>query len=120
MPEQPEVLTGGNTNPAVLRFEDQVERDAGPWSPVVHQVLRHLEDRGFAAPRSRGFSATRERLTFVPGLVVHPGHWDLLASDDALAQVFRRVREMHEALADITLPPDAHWHTIGADPRGPA
>jgi hypothetical protein len=26
-----------------------VIRDAGPWTPAVHALLRHLEDAGFAA-----------------------------------------------------------------------
>jgi hypothetical protein len=32
-----------------------VIRDAGPWTPAVHALLRHLEDVGFAAaPRLAG------------------------------------------------------------------
>ena len=120
MHDKPEVLTGGNTNPAVLRFGDEVERDAGPWTPAVHDVLRHLEARGFPAPRPRGLSGGRERLTYVPGLVVHPDHWDLVTDDAALGEVFWTIRRLHTALADYEVRPDAAWRTIGADPSGPA
>ena len=39
----------------VHRRGDVVIRDAGPWTPAVHALLRHLEDTGFAAaPRLVG------------------------------------------------------------------
>jgi hypothetical protein len=116
----PEVLTGGNTSTSVLRIGDVVERDAGPWTASVHRVLSYLADRGVAAPRPIGHTATRERLTFVPGSVVHPDHWDLLVSDEDLAEVFRCIARLHEALRDFPIPSNASWHTVGADPRGPA
>jgi hypothetical protein len=120
MSHGPEALTGGNTSTSVLRLGDVVERDAGPWTPWVHRVLLHLADRGFVAPRPLGFTASRERLTFVPGLVVHPDHWDLLVGHQALAEVFRRIAELHEALSDFAVPAAAVWQTVGADPHGPA
>ena len=39
----------------VYRRGDVVIRDAAPWTPAVHALLRHLEDAGFAAaPRLVG------------------------------------------------------------------
>ncbi|MCU1600349.1 MAG: kinase [Frankiales bacterium] len=116
MSDEPEVLTGGNTNPAVLRFGDEVERTAGWWTPAVHDVLRHLEAQGFPAPRSRGYAGERERVTYIPGPVVHPDHWDLLTSDPALAAVFGRIRDLHAALGPHTPAAGARWHAVGADP----
>src|SRR5438067_746137 len=47
-------LPGGGRS-VVHRRGDVVIRDAGPWTPAVHALLRHLEDVGFAvAPRLAG------------------------------------------------------------------
>jgi hypothetical protein len=56
---------------AVQRHGDIVLRDARPWTPSVHALLRHLESRGFeAAPRvvGSGFDDEgREMLTYIEG-----------------------------------------------------
>ena len=44
----------------VHRRGNVVIRDAGPWTPAVHALLRHLEDAGFAAaPRLSARAWTR-------------------------------------------------------------
>jgi hypothetical protein len=60
-------LVGGNTGGAV-RVGDTVRRHAGPWTPSVHALLRHLEGTGFdRAPRAPGFDERgREVLSFLP------------------------------------------------------
>ncbi len=55
MTDEPEVpLTGGDMT-AVVRVGDTVRRTAGPWTPAVHALLRHLRAAGFTqiprAPR---------------------------------------------------------------------
>ena len=69
MDEQP--LPGGNAGGAVLAG-GTVRRPAGPWTPAVHALLRHLEARGFAgAPRVLGLDEQgREILTYLPGETV--------------------------------------------------
>jgi len=66
---------------AVYRAGDIVIRDAGPWTPTVHALLRHLEEVGFhGAPRvvGSGFDAQgRETLSFVAGEFIQPGPWTL-------------------------------------------
>lgn len=119
MTDAPETLSGGNVSTTVVRWGDEVERDAGPWTPAVQGVLRHLEARGVAAPRARGFSRSRERVTYVPGDVVHPDRWHLLRTESALADVFASIRGLHDALADLVPPPDAPWRTLASDPAGP-
>jgi hypothetical protein len=61
----------------VYRRGDVVIRDAGPWTPAVHALLRHLEDAGFAAaPRLVGSGLDtdgREVLTFIDGEFTQPG-----------------------------------------------
>ena len=48
-------LTGGTLN-TVVRVGDTVRRPAGPWTPTVQALLRHVRDRGFdLAPEPLGF-----------------------------------------------------------------
>ena len=74
-----------------------VIRDAGPWTPAVHTLLRHLEDVGFAAaPRLVGSGLDtdgREVLTFIDGEFTPPGPWSL----DGAAAVGRMLRDLHRA-----------------------
>lgn len=65
-----EPLRGGNTTP-VVRVGDTVRRPVGPWTPAVHDLLRHLTAAGFAgSPRVLGIDESgREILEFVPGEV---------------------------------------------------
>jgi hypothetical protein len=118
VPSEPEVLRGGNVNPAVVRHGDVVHRRAGPWSPSVHALLRYLEQRDYPAPRVRGLDDDGEVLTFIAGDVVHPDNWGLLLHDEPLAEVMRLIRRYHDVVADYQPPADAVWHTLGADPSG--
>ena len=62
-----EILPGGINE--VVRIGDTVRRPAGPWSPNVHALLRHLE--GFpGVPRVVAEPADGyEHLSFLPGEV---------------------------------------------------
>ena len=44
-------LAGGDVTEGVVRIGDTVRRPAGPHSPLVHALLRHLEAAGFAKRR---------------------------------------------------------------------
>ena len=70
MPDDDEVLTGGNSS-AVSRRGSAVHRTAGPWTPTVHRLLEHLHSRGVTfLPRPLGFDEQgREVLTHLPGAV---------------------------------------------------
>jgi len=74
--DDPVLLQGGGRS-VVRRRGNVVIRDAGPWTPAVHALLRHLEDVGFAAaPRLVGSgldSDGREVLTFIDGEFTQPG-----------------------------------------------
>jgi chloramphenicol 3-O-phosphotransferase len=63
-----ERLPGGNAGGAVL-VDGTVRRPTGAWTPAVHDLLRHLEQRGFTgAPRVLGIDEQhREILTYLPG-----------------------------------------------------
>jgi Ser/Thr protein kinase RdoA (MazF antagonist) len=87
-----------------------VYRPAGPQSPAVLALLRHLDAAGFTgAPRVAGPGLTqdgREMVAYVPGTSPHPRAWN---SPDAAAGVGQLLRGMHDAAAGFTPPPAAAW-----------
>ena len=93
----------------VHRRGNVVIRDAGPWTPAVHALLRHLEDAGFAAaPRLVGSGLDtdgRELLTFIEGEFTQPGPRSL----DGAAAVGRMLRDLRQATGSFRPPPDAVW-----------
>lgn len=106
-----EPLTGPEGEPtSVLRYGGTVRRPAGPWTPAVHALLRHLESAGFAgSPRVVGDGYDEhghEVVTYLDGESVHPHAW----SDEGVWQVGRMLRELHQATATFRPPPDAVWH----------
>lgn len=111
-PEVP--LAGGNMNAGVVRVGDTVRRPAGPWTPAVHALLGHLHAVGFrGAPRPLGIDERgREILTFLPGVVAWPGHFDRLDGDAPLRRAARLIREFHDAVAGFAPPPGAQWQTL--------
>jgi hypothetical protein len=109
-------LAGGNVS-TVVRVGGTVRRVAGPHTPAVHAVLRHLEVAGFdAAPRALGYDRQgREVLSYVDGEV---GHFPLgpeWTDDATLAAVARLLRRFHDAQAGFEPPADARWF-FGAAP----
>jgi hypothetical protein len=115
-----EQLGGGNTHESVVRVGDTVRRPTGAWTPAVHALLDHLGASGFeAAPRALGLDADgREVVTYIPGDVVWPGHFDLLESDGALAEVAAVIRRYHDLVSTFVPPRDAVWWDLAADPTG--
>ncbi|HEV2009859.1 MAG TPA: phosphotransferase [Candidatus Limnocylindria bacterium] len=103
---------GGNLNSAV-RVGDTVRRRAGPWTPAVHALLRHLESVGFEAPRVLGTDDQgREILRFISG-EAHSGTIepvpDRIVADDHLLQAARLLHRYHDAVARFEPPPNARW-----------
>jgi hypothetical protein len=101
-------LPGGGRS-VVHRRGNAVIRQAGPWTPAVHALLRHLEDVGFAAaPRVIGSGldhAGREVLTFIDGEFTQPGPWSM----EGAAAVGSLLRDLHRATRSFRPPPDAVW-----------
>lgn len=93
----------------IVRRGDRVWRPMGPWSPAVHEYLRHLELAGFdGAPRVLGVEGDREVLSFLPGEVAadpawQPGHGHRLPAFtrtlESLRAAGRLLRGLHEAAA---------------------
>ncbi|MBK8050530.1 MAG: hypothetical protein IPK16_27550 [Anaerolineales bacterium] len=69
MPETEHLLSGGNVNIGVVRIGATVRRGQTAASPAVHQLLRHLEARGFdGCPRFLGTDEQgREVLSYIEG-----------------------------------------------------
>jgi hypothetical protein len=117
-PELVPLEGGGRT--VVHRAGDVVIRDAGPWTPSVHALLRHLELVGFdAAPRlvGSGFNeAGRETLTYIEGEFIDPGPWSLAG----VTEVGGLLRGLHQATSSFEPPANAKWFPWhGRDLGGP-
>jgi hypothetical protein len=89
------VLEGGCQTPGVVRVGDTVRRPAG--SPFVHELLRYMEDVGFAgSPRLLGMDEQgREVLTFVEGQVFHQ-HGERRLSEKQLTNSAALIRRLHD------------------------
>ncbi|HEY9410584.1 MAG TPA: phosphotransferase [Jiangellaceae bacterium] len=101
-------LPGGNVGGAV-RVGDTVRRPSGPWTPAVHDLLRHLAAAGLdAIPDVRGFDDQgREILGFLPGRSVDVDAE--VVSDALLAAAVRWVRRFHDAVATYRPPGPVRW-----------
>lgn len=97
----------------------RVLRPAGPWTPAVHALLRHLEQVGFsAAPRVVGDGYDdqgREVLTWIPGRILHPRPY----TEEQVWQVGRLLRSLHEATASFRPPLEAVWQPWTLHSRAP-
>jgi hypothetical protein len=99
-------LAGGATNDGVFRVGDTVRR---PGSPLMREVLRHLERAGFdAAPRWLGVDDRgRDVLTWIEGETftdrsrMHPYIGDppvrIAFGDEQFAAAMRLLRRYHDA-----------------------
>ncbi|NUW34285.1 aminoglycoside phosphotransferase family protein [Nonomuraea sp. SMC257] len=117
-PEIP--LAGGDVTEGVVRVGDTVRRPVGPNAPLVHALLRHLEEVGFAgAPRFLGIDAAgREVLTFVPGEVAGRPRPAWIADEERLASVGRLVRDYDDAVAGFVVPEGVRPGYGFAEPPG--
>lgn len=98
-----EPLEGGNVG-VTVRVGHTVRRQTGPWSPAVHDLLRHLEQRRMpGAPQLLGTDDRgREILSFLPGEVIDVDR-DVL-SDARLAALAAWARQLHERTAGFDHP----------------
>jgi hypothetical protein len=96
---------------AVVRVGDTVRRAAGPWTPAVHALLRHLRANGFRrAPEPLGVDRQgREVLTLLPGQVATYPLPNFVWSDDTLVAVARLLAEYHDATVWFVPPAGAVW-----------
>lgn len=107
---------------AVVRVGDAVRRPAGPCTPTVHALLRHLRAAGFQlAPLPCCVDDVgREVLEFVAGPTVGDAYsWpDWAWSGTLLAEVASALAAFHEAGTSFLPPEPARWQLAG-DAAGP-
>ncbi len=97
------LLAGGNLTP-VVRVGDTVRRVAGPWTPLVHELLTHIRARGFAlAPVPFGRDEVgREILSYIPGDTIEGHPWPgWVWSDALLVEAVHAMRDFHVAVSDF-------------------
>ena len=115
---EPEVvLAGGNMTP-VVRVGDTVRRRAGPWTPTIHALLRHVRAAGFTlAPEPLGLDGHgREILSLLPGRVATYPLPAFVLSDAMLTTVARTLRAYHDATAGFAGPPQPVWQWPATEP----
>jgi hypothetical protein len=108
---QPEEVLAGGIMTAVVRVGHTVRRQAGPWTPAVHGLLRHLRAHGFRqAPEPLGIDPQgREILTLLPGRVATYPLPAFVWSDDTLVAVARLLAAYHHATVGFVPPAGAVW-----------
>ncbi len=101
---EPEPLVGGRVGGAV-RVGDTVRRPIGPWTPAVHDLLRHCRAAGVpGVPEPLGEDPSgREVLRYVPGSTM--GDADPVPARFRSPSVLRSIgawlRDLHEATASF-------------------
>jgi len=106
-----ERLPGGNVGGAV-RIGATVRRPTGPWTGVVHDLLRHLERSGLdGVPRVLGGDERgREVVSYLPGVVRDPDDWT--PDDTLLADAVGWLRRFHRAVADFRPAGAVQWRGV--------
>jgi hypothetical protein len=113
-----EVLAGGNMT-AVVRVGDTVRRTAGPWTPTIHALMRHVRAAGFKLiPEPLGLDERgREVISFLTGATATYPLPAFAWSDATLSAVARTLRAFHDATVGFTAPADGRWQWPAHEPR---
>jgi Ser/Thr protein kinase RdoA (MazF antagonist) len=112
-----EILPGGVNE--VVRTGDVVRRPAGPWAPLVHDLLRHVRDRGFTgAPRPHDITPDGfEILDYLPGEVSNYPPLPAATTVTALESAARLLRDYHDATTDFAATaPRSGWQLPAVEP----
>jgi Phosphotransferase enzyme family len=113
--EKEELLTGGNVS-NVYRSGGTVRRELKSESTKIHELLKHLENKGFSyAPTFLGIDEKgREILTFIEG---EAGNYPLkkyMWSNEVLKEIAKMLRLYHDAVSDFSL---VGWQSIVHPPQ---
>lgn len=110
--DNPEILTGGNSN-RVIKDGGTVVRDTGAWSPFVHALLRYLTAAGFSeSPVVLEVGENQERLSFINGEVGHYPLKPYMQTDAMLVEVAQFLRRFHDLTQHFVIPPDAVFQQV--------
>jgi len=106
-PEQHPTLSGGNSN-RVTRQGNTVIRHTGPWSPFVHQLLRHLAQYGFKeAPVVLETTDKTEHLTFLDGEAGNDTLKPYMQTAGILVEAAQLLRRFHDITQEFVIAPDS-------------
>ena len=118
---EPELPLRGGALHEVFRVGDTVRRPWGPWTPTVHELLRHIRAGGFdLAPEPLGRDESgREILRFLPGDTVGWNvPWpDWIRAEELLEEVGSALAAYHRAVADFRPSGVVPWQS-GPAPLG--
>ena len=104
----------GSVN-TVTRVGDVIHRPVHRWTSAVHELLRYLEQKGFAGvPRVMGFDDSgREVLSFLPGEVAMRPWPEVLLQEKGLVDVGGFLARYHATVGDFKPVDDAEWYVPG-------
>ena len=102
-------LAGGNVNPGVVRVGDTVRRATTKTSSTVHQLLLHLEEKGFdGSPRFLGIDEKgREILSFLQGETGTPAY--IWLGEKPVIAAAKLLRSYHDATLDFAQNDSMVW-----------
>lgn len=101
----------GSVN-TVQRQGDVIVRPTGPWSPAIHDLLKHLARVGFPyAPRLVGvdLDGKKEYLTYIHGEVAMRPWPDYLRTCSGLEQIGTMLRKYHDCVSDFKPQSNSSW-----------
>jgi thiamine kinase-like enzyme len=105
--EQPQILTGGNSN-IVVKQGATVLRNTGAWSPFIHSLLQYLTTNGFTeSPMLLEATETQERLSFIEGEVGHYPLKPYMRSDEIVMEAAELLRRYHDLTQHVVVPAGA-------------
>ncbi|MDP4549621.1 phosphotransferase [Alkalihalobacillus macyae] len=99
-----ELLTGGNVS-NVYRSGNTVRRELKPESMKIHELLKHLEYKGYDhAPTFLGIDEKgREVLSYIEGEAGNYPLKEYMWSTDGLKEIARMLRLYHDAVSDFPM-----------------
>ncbi|KMM39262.1 phosphotransferase [Guptibacillus hwajinpoensis] len=102
--DKEELLTGGNVS-NVYRSGNTVRRELKPESIKIHELLKHLEHKGYDhAPRFLGIDEKgREVLSYIDGEAGNYPLKEYMWSTDGLKEIARMLRLYHDAVSDFPM-----------------
>jgi Ser/Thr protein kinase RdoA (MazF antagonist) len=110
-------LPGGIRHGQTVRVGDTVRKPAGPWTPTIHALLKHLSARGFPVPQPLGIDEKRrEILSFIDGRASHWPWPDYLKTLDGIERVGAMLRRYHEVVADFAPASPCIWQDCESRP----
>ncbi|MBD7950061.1 phosphotransferase enzyme family protein [Oerskovia rustica] len=121
-PDQAEELLAGGNSTTVVRRGETVRRTAGPWTPTVQALLRHLLAQGVTeVPEPLGTDDQgREVLSFLTGDVAHYPLPEWVWDESVLRDAGALLRRVHDAsvgfLAAGGAPAPSVWQTAPHEP----